>query len=201
MLKPMGRNTAPVIAMAAFCGLETDPNLLILPSDHLFKDVAAFWTAIEKAAELPAQGRLVTFGIKPDTYHTGYGYVKHGQSIDDLGFVVEQFVDKPDITIATTYLRSGDYFWNSGVNVFEASVYLEILKKRAPEILASCEKAAENLTIDLDFVPIAVEPFRERGTMRRWSGLMRDGTISAAMNLCERAWPRMLRPILRGLMF
>ena len=94
MLEPMGRNTAPAIAMAAFHALENDPILLVLPSDHLLKDTEAFSEAVHKAAELAAMGRLVTFGVKPQIPHTGYGYIKGGEPIDDLGFVVEKFVEK-----------------------------------------------------------------------------------------------------------
>ncbi|MEM7364350.1 MAG: mannose-1-phosphate guanylyltransferase/mannose-6-phosphate isomerase [Pseudomonadota bacterium] len=159
MLEPMGRNTAPAIAMAAFHSLETDPNLLVLPSDHLLQDVDAFGGAIAKAAELSAQGRLVTFGIKPDAPNTGYGYVKGGEAFDDLGFVVEQFVEKPDLTTAEAYLKSGDYYWNSGMFVFRASVYLRALEAHAPEIYATCEKAAANLAEDLDFVRIDADIF------------------------------------------
>lgn len=159
MLEPMGRNTAPAIAMAAFHALENDPILLVLPSDHLLKDTEAFSEAVHKAAELAAMGRLVTFGVKPQIPHTGYGYIKGGEPIDDLGFVVEKFVEKPERSTAKVYFSSGDYFWNSGMFVFRASVYLQSLKTHAPEIYAACEIASGKLASDLDFVRIERDAF------------------------------------------
>lgn len=127
ILEPIGRNTAPAIAMAA---LAADPEeiLLIVPSDHLIEKQEAYEAAIQKARELAQENRLVTFGIKPGHAETGYGY------IEASGLEVKSFKEKPDLATAETYLKSGNYYWNSGMFCFKARVYLEELKKFEPEI-------------------------------------------------------------------
>ena len=187
ILEPMGRNTAPAIAVAAFHALDADPNLLVLPSDQLLKDTAANQKAIAKASQLASLGHLVTFGIKPDTPHTGYGYVKGGQAIDDLGFVVDQFVEKPDSAAAETYVASGDYYWNSGMFVFKASVYLEALKRHAPDIHAACERAAGNLATDLDFIRIDATIF-ETCPSESIDYAVMEKTDAAAMVPLDAGW-------------
>merc|ERR1712000_727896 len=129
LLEPVGRNTAPAIALAALHATKNgeDPILLVLAADHLIKDTPAFHLAIEKAEILARTGKLVTFGIVPDQPHTGYGYIKAGDGIDN-GFVVDEFVEKPDLATAESYVSSGKYFWNSGMFMFKASRYLEELE-------------------------------------------------------------------------
>ncbi len=165
LLEPKGRNTAPAIALAALHALQQndDPVLLVLAADHLIQDTKAFHKAIHHANQLALQDKLVTFGIVPDSPHTGYGYIRRGEQLDqaETGFAVSEFVEKPDLATAKQYLDNGDYFWNSGMFMFKASVYLKELEKYAPEMLSVCRKAIESESMDLDFVRINGEIFAE----------------------------------------
>ena len=127
ILEPVGKNTAPAIALAAITADE-DPLLLVLAADHVIRDEVAFKVAVNKALPLAESGRLVTFGIVPSEAHTGYGYIKMGDQ-DGEGFVVDKFVEKPSIDVACDYIDSGSYLWNSGMFLFKASRYLEELEK------------------------------------------------------------------------
>lgn len=163
LLEPVGRNTAPAIALAALQSMKTgdDPVLLILAADHLIKNTESFHKAIANAQELANQDKLVTFGIVPDCAHTGYGYIRKGEQLNqaETGFAVSKFVEKPDAITAQKYLDNGDYFWNSGMFMFKASRYLEELGKYAPEMLEVCKKAISTEAKDLDFVRIDAEIF------------------------------------------
>ena len=160
ILEPVGRNTAPAIALAALHALQTDddPVLLVLAADHLIKDSAGFQAAVAKANELVMEGNLVTFGIVPDQALTGYGYIKGGEAIG-VGMKVDEFVEKPDLATAQQYVDSGNYFWNSGMFMFKASVYLDELKKHAPEMYSICEQAIASESKDLDFIRIDPDIF------------------------------------------
>ena len=160
ILEPVGRNPAPAIALAALHAMQTDddPVLLVLAADHLIKDSAGFQAAVSKANELAMDGNLVTFGIVPDQAHTGYGYIKGGEAIG-VGMKVDEFVEKPDLATAQQYVDSGNYFWNSGMFMFKASVYLAELKKHAPEMYSICEQAIASESKDLDFIRIDPEIF------------------------------------------
>lgn len=160
LLEPVGRNTAPAIALAALHALQSDADetLLVLAADHLIKDKAVFQASVKKAEQLAQAGYLVTFGIVPDCPHTGYGYIKASQELD-TGFVVEQFVEKPDMSTAKEYVDSGNYFWNSGMFMFKAGRYLEELEKFHPDILDICKRAIETETQDLDFIRIDADTF------------------------------------------
>lgn len=162
ILEPVGRNTAPAIALAALHAIKTDPEavLLVLAADHLIQNQAAFHDAIEKAHALALDGRLVTFGIVPDQPHTGYGYIKSGDVLD-AGFSVSEFVEKPDLVTATKYVESGQYFWNSGMFMFKAATYVDELGKYAPEILDVCERAIATETPDLDFIRVDADTFSQ----------------------------------------
>lgn len=162
ILEPVGRNTAPAIALAALHAIKTDPEavLLVLAADHLIQNQAAFHDAIEKAHALALDGRLVTFGIVPDQPHTGYGYIKSGDVLD-TGFSVSEFVEKPDLVTATKYVESGQYFWNSGMFMFKAATYVDELGKYAPEILDVCERAIATETPDLDFIRVDADTFSQ----------------------------------------
>lgn len=162
ILEPVGRNTAPAIALAALHALNEgdDPVLLVLAADHLIKDQASFHEAIAKANVLAENGNLVTFGIVPNQAHTGYGYIKAGDSIAN-GYTVAQFVEKPDLSTAQSYVDSGDYFWNSGMFMFKASRYIEELEKHAPDILNVCRDAIDTECNDLDFIRIDPEVFAQ----------------------------------------
>jgi mannose-1-phosphate guanylyltransferase/mannose-6-phosphate isomerase len=164
ILEPVGRNTAPAIALAALQALKNakqdeDPILLVLAADHLIEDTSAFQTSVSKALPFAKDGKLVTFGIVPTVPETGYGYIKAGQPQGDA-FTVAQFVEKPDLNTAQGYLASGDYYWNSGMFLFKASRYLEELKKHSPEILLACEESMQESIPDMDFVRVDIEAFQ-----------------------------------------
>ncbi|GAC28226.1 mannose-1-phosphate guanylyltransferase/mannose-6-phosphate isomerase [Brumicola pallidula] len=161
ILEPVGRNTAPAIALAALRALQQgeDPVLLILAADHLISDHSAFHSALDKATVLANEGKLVTFGVLPNEAHTGYGYIKSGESVNEGGFKVAEFVEKPDLATAQKYLASGKYYWNSGMFMFKASVYLRELSEHAPDIFAACTSAMENTEKDMTFIRVDAEAF------------------------------------------
>lgn len=152
LLEPVGRNTAPAIALAALQALEysQDAILLVLPSDHVIRDQQRFAAAVAIAARAAAEGSMVTFGIVPDCAHTGYGYIKKGTARHEW-FDIAEFVEKPSLDRAETYLASGNYLWNSGMFVFQARRYLDILGRFQPEMLRCCRVAFEARQKDLDF--------------------------------------------------
>jgi mannose-1-phosphate guanylyltransferase/mannose-6-phosphate isomerase len=158
VLEPFGRNTAPAIALAALAALkkaakDEDPVLLVLPADHVIRDVAAFQAAANTARTAAEEGKLVTFGIVPRTPETGYGYIRRGES---LGAVqrIAQFVEKPSLTRAQAFIAAGDHYWNSGMFVFRARRYLEELGKFASEMAKICREAFDAAKADLDFTRI-----------------------------------------------
>ena len=166
ILEPMGKNTAPAIALAALAAIANgdDPLLLILAADHVIKDVAAFQKAVLDAKAFAEDNKLVTFGIIPTHAETGYGYIKQGmKKIHDTaeGFDVDSFVEKPDLNTAQTYINSGGYLWNSGMFMFKASRYLEELSKFSPVMLDICTQAYRNKTQDLDFTRISADIFAQ----------------------------------------
>ncbi|KMM80730.1 mannose-1-phosphate guanylyltransferase/mannose-6-phosphate isomerase [Pseudomonas deceptionensis] len=156
LLEPVGRNTAPAIALAALqaCSEAQDPILLVLAADHLIKDVAAFQACIQTALPLAQDGKLVTFGIVPTHAETGYGYIEQGGDVGIGGFRVNRFVEKPDLVTAQEYLASGSYFWNSGMFMFRASRYLEELESYRPDILAACRAALAGGSQDMHFTRV-----------------------------------------------
>ncbi|VFB20060.1 mannose-1-phosphate guanylyltransferase/mannose-6-phosphate isomerase [Pseudomonas fragi] len=156
LLEPVGRNTAPAIALAALAALDEseDPILLVLAADHLIQDVAAFQASVQVALPLAQAGKLVTFGIVPTHAETGYGYIEKGGSAGIGGFDVSRFVEKPDLVTAQGYLDSGRYFWNSGMFMFRASRYLEELETYRPDILAACRAALAGGSQDLHFTRV-----------------------------------------------
>ncbi len=155
LLEPFGRNTAPAIAVAALHARKSgaDPVLLVLPSDHIFAKPEAFRESVLLAAQAAEEGKLVTFGIVPTQPETGFGYIRAGEIIGTKGVTtVAQFVEKPNLETAERYIASREYFWNSGMFMFRASVYLDELKKHHPKMLRHCELAYDNARSDLDFI-------------------------------------------------
>ncbi|QLC25875.1 mannose-1-phosphate guanylyltransferase/mannose-6-phosphate isomerase [Parasphingopyxis algicola] len=140
ILEPEARNTAPAIALAALA-LPPETPMLVMPSDQVIADIAAFEAAIGGAAALAADGWLVTFGIAPTGPETGYGYIRQGEALDDRGFQVDRFIEKPDRETAQGFLDAGGYHWNGGIFLFTAGRYLEALGKHAPEILTAARAA------------------------------------------------------------
>lgn len=161
ILEPVGRNTAPAIALAALHALkqQKDPILLVLAADHVIQDNAAFISAVENALDLAVRGKLVTFGIVPNKPETGYGYIKQGTPVSDNAFVVSEFVEKPDLQTAQKYLDEGTYYWNSGMFMFKASRYIEELKLYRPDILDACSDALDGASLDLDFTRLNIDSF------------------------------------------
>jgi mannose-1-phosphate guanylyltransferase/mannose-1-phosphate guanylyltransferase/mannose-6-phosphate isomerase len=143
VLEPMGRNTAPAIALAAItAGGGSDP-ILVMPSDHVIADVEAFHAAIHAALPLVHEGWLVTFGIPPDAPETGYGWIKVGEQIAEGVHRVDRFVEKPPRDKAEAMLASGDHAWNGGIFLFRADMYLGALSVYAPAMLVAAQRAME----------------------------------------------------------
>ncbi len=183
LLEPVGRNTAPAVALAALSQAEPDAMLLVMPADHVIRDVEAFHKALSDGLEPAGAGMLVTFGVVPASAHTGYGYIRvdksgqwsvvscqllksDGPRTTDNGppsnhgpYSVAGFVEKPDAATAGRYLASGDYFWNSGMFLFRASAYLEALERHAPDILEACRDALAGQERDRDFLRVDEEAF------------------------------------------
>jgi len=145
ILEPIGRNTAPAIALAALA-LPRDAIMLVMPSDHVIQDVAAFRAAIAAARPLVEQGWLATFGITPDGPETGYGYIKRGEPIGEGVARVDSFVEKPDRETAEAYLATGKYSWNGGIFLFGAGAYLDALARHAPDMLACVQQSMDQAT-------------------------------------------------------
>lgn len=160
ILEPVGRNTAPAIALAAMTAVKKgqDPLLLVLAADHIISDSEEFRQVVAQASEFAAADNLVTFGIVATGPETGYGYIKRG--VEKSGaYSVQQFVEKPDLATAKGYVSSGEYYWNSGMFIFKASIYLAELKQHRPDIYSACEQAMAEVDPDLDFIRVNKEAF------------------------------------------
>ncbi|MHB1828466.1 MAG: mannose-1-phosphate guanylyltransferase/mannose-6-phosphate isomerase [Steroidobacteraceae bacterium] len=162
VLEPVGRNTAPAIALAAQAALAAaradDPLLLVLPADHVIRDVPAFQKAVRAALGPAGAGKLVTFGIVPSAPETGYGYIQRGAR-HGAAYAIARFVEKPDAARAEQFVASGEYYWNSGMFLFRARRYLEELERFAPEMARVCAEAFASARSDLDFTRIERERF------------------------------------------
>jgi mannose-1-phosphate guanylyltransferase len=176
ILEPVGRNTAPAIALSALTELNkgNDPVLLVLAADHVIENTDEFQRVVKNSAELAEAGKLVTFGIVPSHAETGYGYIRAGareegtklesgeletESAKLEAFSVDSFVEKPDLATAEEYLASGEFYWNSGMFMFKASRYIEELAKFSPDILAACQASLEHTASDLDFIRVDADAF------------------------------------------
>lgn len=165
LLEPVGRNTAPAVAIAALKALQLNENpvLLVLPADHAIENTKELCAVVEQGAGLARQGKLVTFGIVAQSPETGYGYIRRGAALtasdNRQAYAVDAFVEKPSLEIAQSYLDSGEYYWNSGMFMFTAARFLQELKLYAPDILESCEQAMAGASEDVDFIRICPEAF------------------------------------------
>jgi len=187
ILEPEGRNTAPAVALAAFLAAEKDAGaiLLVMPADHVIKDVSAFQAAVARGVVAAEEGKLVTFGIVPTRAETGYGYVQ-AKPDGAQPVPVVSFVEKPDLATAQSYLDGGEHFWNSGMFLFRASAYLDALKQFAPEICAACDRAIAGST-DGDFIrPDADEFLRSPGDSIDYAVM--EKTDAAAMVPLDAGW-------------
>jgi len=162
LLEPIGRNTAAAAAAAAAL-LEPGETMMLLPSDHVVRDTAAFAAAVATARNVVAQGRLVTFGIDPEQPETGYGYIKRGAALPQIdgAYAVQRFVEKPDLATAKAYLAEGGWAWNSGMFLFEAATFLAELARYEPAIAEHAAAAAKAASRDLDFVRLDKASFSQ----------------------------------------
>ena len=165
LLEPVGRNTAPALAVAALFALAGDqkakapaPLLLVLPADHVLTDVAAFHRAIEAAIPAARDGRFVTFGVVPTRPETGYGYIRKSAGAGPV-LPVAAFVEKPDAAKADQFIASGDYLWNSGMFLLPAQAYLDELKRLDPAMFAACETAFGYAARELDVIRLERSAF------------------------------------------
>jgi mannose-1-phosphate guanylyltransferase/mannose-6-phosphate isomerase len=156
LLEPMGRNTAPAMTLAALQASEggADPILVVSPADHAFTDTAAFTAALQQAVRTAAGGAIAILGVAPDRPDTGFGYIRCGDPFgaDGEAVRVAQFVEKPDAATAEHYLRAGSYYWNSGMFVVRASVWLAALERFRPDIAAASRAAWAARSVDASFV-------------------------------------------------
>ena len=162
LLEPVGRNTAPALTLAALAAMREggDPILLVMPADHVILDATSFQKVVRRGMTLAAEGAVITFGIKPDSPETGYGYIQSGEPIGNDGTCrIARFVEKPDAATAQTYLDSGFYFWNSGLFMLRASVWLSAIGFCRADILAACREAWDQGSVDGDFLRVSKEAF------------------------------------------
>ena len=167
IIEPVARNTAPAIAAAAVLVSEQNPDavLLVLPSDHAIDNIEEFKKAVESGKNLAEEGYLVTFGIKPTSPETGYGYIKLGNKINPEGYIVEEFIEKPKEELAKQLIESAGCYWNSGIFMFKASCYLEELDKYAPSIKTKVIKAANIGVKDNNVVRLDKEEFSKASSI------------------------------------
>ena len=192
LLEPEGRNTAAAVAVTALKIADShgaDALIMVLPSDHLVRDLPAFLAATDTAVAAASVGMLVTFGITPSKPETGYGYIKRGAEIAGIAgaYRVSRFVEKPDAATAASYLAAGDYSWNSGMFLFRAGPVLEAFAKLAPEVLAACRKALADGATDLDFVRLDAAAFGRAPSLSFDVAIM-EKTDKAAVVPVEMGW-------------
>lgn len=167
ILEPIARNTAPAIAVAALdiiaSNIKDDDLMLVMPSDHVIQDEKEFISKVRKAKKAAENGYLVTFGIMPSKPETGYGYIKKSQKLSEFGeiFNIEKFIEKPTQKIAQKFIESGEYLWNSGIFMFKASIYLELLKTFQNETFLACCKAHKQSKKDMDFTRLDGKEFEQ----------------------------------------
>jgi mannose-1-phosphate guanylyltransferase / mannose-6-phosphate isomerase len=164
ILEPVGRNTAPALTLAALSLVreEGDAIMVVMPADHVMTDNVAFRSSITTAIRYAGTGRIVTLGVVPTRPETGYGYIKTGAALDEHGGrQIERFVEKPARELAERYVESGDYWWNSGLFVLQASVWLRAIEQFEPAIHAACGQAYEGLASDADFVRVDAKHFSD----------------------------------------
>lgn len=163
ILEPEGKNTAPALALAAFHVLKNhgDQVMLVMPADHVIENTELFCKAVDLAKESASQGNLVTFGVEPTNPEIGYGYIKAGRQLGPDVYKIDEFKEKPNQEIAESYVKSGIYYWNSGIFAFKVSTYLNELKNFSPEIYEACNSSYKGSIEDLDFIRIDEEKFKK----------------------------------------
>jgi mannose-1-phosphate guanylyltransferase / mannose-6-phosphate isomerase len=160
VLEPVGRSSAPAAIIGALLVAREDVDglIILLPSDHVIDDPAAFNRAVQAGIPSAQSGSIVTFGIKPDRPHTGYGYVEVGPG-EGPALPVSRFVEKPDEQRAREYVESGRFYWNGGIFLFSARTMLEAAEKHCPAVLAACVEAISHASSDLDFLRLSEKHF------------------------------------------
>ncbi len=197
LLEPLRRNTGPAIVCAALqlCQHDAEALMLILPADHALQNQQAFATAVEVATEAAMSGYLMTFGIQPDTAETAYGYLRtehlpdadgDGTDINRVMPLVE-FVEKPDRVTAERYVASGDYYWNSGMFLFRASLLLQEIKHHAPVMLEVCQRAISSACQDCNFIRLDATVYADNPDLAIDYALM-ERTERAAMVALDAGW-------------
>ncbi len=165
ILEPVGKNTAPAIALAALKAVQEgmDPVLLVLPADHIINNVSNFHKAVGSGCNLADQGYLIAFGIIPTAPETGYGYIRQGEKLpgSDTAMFIKEFVEKPDLPTAEKYLASGQYCWNSGMFMFKASAIISELQQTSRQTIELCEAVIKDGRQDLDFFRIDEDLFSQ----------------------------------------
>jgi mannose-1-phosphate guanylyltransferase/mannose-6-phosphate isomerase len=162
LLEPVGRGTAPALTLAAVHAVTADdPVLLVMPSDHVIADPAAFRRAVERGAALAQQGYIVAFGVPPSAPETGYGYIRTGKPLGTDACYVEQFVEKPAAELARAYFESKDFLWNAGIFAVRASVWIDAIGAFRKEVLASCERAYREGSRDNGFLRVDAAAFAD----------------------------------------
>lgn len=167
VLEPMGRNTAPAMALAALEALEEheDPLLLVMPADHIVQDTVAFGQAVQRAVPLALAGAMVTFGVQPTSAETAYGYIQFGEELPSepgaagLAWSIRRFTEKPDSATAGHFLQSGDHLWNAGLFMVRASVWMSALHVCQPVMATAVEAAWSARSTDQDFVRVPAALF------------------------------------------
>lgn len=194
LLEPVARNTAPAIGVAASealaqSGEDEEPILLVLPADHVIRDPTRFAGAVRVAVRHASAGKLVTFGVVPAYPETGYGYIKAGvqTGLDNDARLVDEFVEKPDAGRATTWIETGDYYWNSGMFAFGAARYLRELETHAASIRAAVQAAHDKAVRDLGFLRLDAAAFAESPAVSVDYALM-EHTADAVMVPMDAGW-------------
>jgi mannose-1-phosphate guanylyltransferase / mannose-6-phosphate isomerase len=192
ILEPVARNTAPAIAVAALAAQRDNPNAIIavMPSDHVVKDEAKFVEAIKRAAKVAATGKLVLFGIKPDEPHTGYGYIRKGETLEGFNggaYTVDSFFEKPDLATAERYIAEANYFWNSGIFVLNTRTFLEELARLEPRMLEAARAAFARGEEDLGCLRLDKAAFAQSPNISIDYAIM-EKTDAAAMLTIDVGW-------------
>jgi mannose-1-phosphate guanylyltransferase/mannose-6-phosphate isomerase len=185
LLEPVGRNTAPAVTLAALQALESggDPVLVVTPADQTITDGAAFTTALRGAVGMAAEGAITILGIKPDSPETGYGYIRAD------GAKVAQFVEKPDAATAEKYLADGGYYWNAGMFVLKASVWMAALERFRPDIASACRASWATRTSDAKFV---------RPSKAEFAAVPSESVDYAVMEKCPGVLDIRMQPLAAG---
>ncbi|MCL2022687.1 MAG: mannose-1-phosphate guanylyltransferase/mannose-6-phosphate isomerase [Betaproteobacteria bacterium] len=161
VLEPCGRNTAPALTVAALVERAHDPVMVVMPSDHMIGDISAFQKALRVALSYAATGKVATFGIVPSGPETGFGYIRKGPRLEEGAYGLDAFVEKPEQNTAASWLKTGNYLWNSGIFVLRSSLWLAHLAARNPEMLAACKKAVEEGEASPDFTRLGEKAFAD----------------------------------------